>query len=183
MKWLYRKPSKKIANIESGIRKNTGYWGLLTLVLFALLWWDLALFSSSFIPTQVLLIPSILVSIVAIISFYILWRAVSPVWFILFMGFLTGITISLSAVIIPNHFIKIEEPLEAYPTIIRKWENKARRRACWNPKVEAEFEGITRTIKFGCDYKGKIDKYNSFKFTMAKGYWGYYVIVDKQLVR
>lgn len=185
---LGRKSNRKKQRLEvrKAIEKEHRRQTLIAyLILFpgvALFIWGMLLFEKTFIPTQTQFVFTLLGAILGITGLHFLWRHKKyGLVATLFFGFFLGGLIPFAFIATTNYYLRSEKSVSIKLDILETGNRSRRKSRCRTPYAVVEHLDIKKEIQFACDYEKTISKYKTLTLTVAKGFWGYPVFIDKKL--
>ena len=171
---------QKAIEKEHNLQKLIAY-----LILFpgvALFVWGSLLFDKTFISTQTQVVITLLGATLGIFGLHFLWRQKKyGLIATLFFGFFLGGPIPFTFIATTNYYLRTEKSVNIELDILETGNRSRRKSNCRTPYAVVKHVDIKKDILFPCDYEKTISKYKSLTLTVAKGFWGYPVFIDKKL--
>jgi hypothetical protein len=163
-------------------------WKIITLAIIFLFSgifiWSFILLDKTFFKTSVVLVPSLIGGAIGTILFSTLWSKNNfPFWVLLFFGVFTGTSVPTFLIASSNYYFKDDIVIHESLDIIRTGNYSKRKSACKKPYAVVFYRGIEKEILFTCDFEKTISNYKKVSLELSKGFLGFYVIRNSELIK
>ena len=106
-----------------------------------------------------------------------------PYWLTIASGLLIGGSISTFIILVPNYFLKSNTDLTVVDVDIIKSGNMSQRKSkCRTPFALVLVDNVEKELTFSCIHESTIKGYKKVRLNMQRGFWGFQIINDKQLI-
>lgn len=113
-----------------------------------------------------------------------IWRpALNEKRFIYFLGLVAGAAASFFILTAGNYFFSSQKTENKILVIEKTGNQFKRKRHCRTPYAVVNFDGERKKLKFSCEYEQTIGQYKKIDLTLSKGFFNYYVILERRLIQ
>ncbi|HTE25818.1 hypothetical protein [Flavitalea sp.] len=154
------------------------------LVAGTLLIWSFLLVDLTFVKASIVIVPSLVFGLLIAICISRFWsRQRVGGGVLISFGILAGGAVMSFFLSATNYYFR-ENKIILKQLDIQSTGNRTRRKsACKTPYVVVNFGELSKEIPFPCRFEKSISLYTKLDVSLSKGFFGYYVIEEKVLVK
>ena len=179
-------------NKDNGIKNKwlNAYYSLIVIIGLALLVWEIFVYRMTIIPIGILIMLMITVSFLALL---LEWQRYDKTYdagsFSIFYCYLTCLFswggIACSIFMLTNYYYPEDiTKQEKFQIVARSSMSGGKgHRSERQPLFSIDYHGQKKEIVFGHQYYPTMDDYNFIELTTKKGFWGFTIIKDKELLK
>jgi hypothetical protein len=149
-----------------------------------LFFWGILLNMEMFVPTRIWLLSVIIGGLVGTILLSRIWKKENyGHWTVLlFFGIMAGASVPFFSIAAINYYGKSDITEKRTLKIMETGNSTKSKSKCATPYAVVKIDEIKGELYFPCDYEHIMNWYKHVDVTLSKGYLGYYVVIDSQLI-